>query len=117
LLKFFLHISKAEQEKRLLDREKDPTKAWKLAVGDWQERERWDDYVAAYEDALSKCSTDSAPWYITPADHKWYRNLAITERIVHELRPFRKEWLRRLDEIGEKAKKEIEAFRESNGRS
>src|SRR5439155_7949466 len=56
ILKFYLHISKKEQEERLLEREKDPTKSWKLSVGDWQEREYWDDYNAAYEDALSRCS-------------------------------------------------------------
>jgi len=111
VLKFMLHISKEEQEERLLAREKDNEKAWKLAVGDWQEREHWDDYVAAYEDVLEKCSTDYAPWYVVPANRKWYRNLAITERIVKTLKPYEKEWTKRLEVIGEKAKREIEAFR------
>jgi PPK2 family polyphosphate:nucleotide phosphotransferase len=111
VLKFFLHIDKKEQEQRLLDREKDPTKAWKLAVGDWKERELWDKYQKAYEDALSKCSTKEAPWYVVPANHKWFRNLAITERLVHELRPLKKEWLERLEVIGKKSKAEIEAYR------
>jgi PPK2 family polyphosphate:nucleotide phosphotransferase len=87
VLKFFLHISKEEQRERLLAREKDATKAWKLSADDWIERERWDDYQAAYEAALSKCSTKEAPWQIVPADRKWFRNLVITEAIMAALRP------------------------------
>lgn len=92
VLKFFLHISKQEQEQRLLARETDPVKAWKLAVNDWLERERWADYQNAYEDAIGKCSTADAPWYVIPADQKWFRNLAISEVIVNRLRPFRPLW-------------------------
>lgn len=100
LLKFFLHISKDEQRARLLAREKDPTKAWKLSPGDWIEREKWDDYQAAYEDALSKCSTKDAPWYIVPADKKWYRTLVITETIMAALRPNVPSWQKALAERG-----------------
>jgi PPK2 family polyphosphate:nucleotide phosphotransferase len=113
ILKFYLHISKKEQEERLLEREQDPVKAWKLSVGDWKEREYWDDYTKAYEDALEKCSTEHAPWYVVPADNKWYRNLFVTERILEALRPCRKEWMKHLEEVGEKAKAEIEAYRAS----
>lgn len=113
ILKFMLHIDKKEQEQRLLDREKDPTKAWKLTVSDWKERELWDKYIAAFEDALSKCSTPSAPWFVVPANHKWFRNLAIVEQIVEHLRPFRKQWMKDLEAIGVQAKKEIEAFRKA----
>ncbi len=115
IAKFYLHISKDEQEKRLRDREKATEKAWKLAVGDWREREHWDEYTKAYEDALSHCSTEVAPWHIVPADNKWYRNLAVTERIVELLRPYRKPWLERLEKTGEAAKKELEAYRRENG--
>ena len=115
IVKFMLHIDKKEQEQRLLDREKDPTKAWKLAVGDWKERELWDDYTAAYEDALATCSTAGAPWFVVPANHKWFRNLAIAEQIVEHLRPFRKQWMKDLDAIGVRAKKEIEEFRGAAG--
>jgi PPK2 family polyphosphate:nucleotide phosphotransferase len=87
ILKFFLHISKKEQEERLLEREKETTKAWKLSVGDWKEREFWNDYAEAYEEALSRCSTDCAPWRIVPSDKKWFRNLAVTETLVEALRP------------------------------
>ena len=96
VLKFFLHISKAEQEERLLAREEDPLKSWKLSVQDWQERENWDAYQRAYQDALSKCSTDHAPWHIIPADQKWFRNLAVSEIIVTELRPYKKDWIGKL---------------------
>lgn len=111
VLKFMLHISKEEQEERLLAREQDTAKAWKLAVRDWQEREFWDAYTDAYEDALTKCSTDHAPWQVVPANKKWFRNLAITETIVETLRPYRDGWVERLEMIGEKAKAELAAYR------
>jgi PPK2 family polyphosphate:nucleotide phosphotransferase len=85
ILKFFLHISKKEQKKRLQDRLDDPSKHWKFDVRDLDMRKRWDQYAAAYEDALSRCSTDYAPWYMIPADHKWYRNWAISDVIVRTL--------------------------------
>jgi PPK2 family polyphosphate:nucleotide phosphotransferase len=114
IVKFYLHISKDEQEKRLLQREKETEKAWKLSVGDWQEREYWDDYTAAYEDALGRCSTKRAPWFIVPANHKWYRDLAVTERLVETLRPYRAEWLERLEKVGQTARKELDAYRKAN---
>jgi PPK2 family polyphosphate:nucleotide phosphotransferase len=77
IVKVMLHISKAEQKQRLLDRLADPTKQWKYNPGDLDERGRWDDYQAAYTDALTKCSTEAAPWYVVPADRKWYRNWAV----------------------------------------
>ncbi|MDQ6833858.1 MAG: polyphosphate kinase 2 family protein [Chloroflexota bacterium] len=100
ILKFFLHISKDEQRERLLAREKDPIKAWKLAPGDWIEREKWDDYHVAYEAALSKCNTKDAPWYIVPADKKWFRDLIITETILDTLRPYVPLWQEALADRG-----------------
>jgi PPK2 family polyphosphate:nucleotide phosphotransferase len=85
ILKFYLHISRAEQKRRLADRLEDPTKNWKFEPGDLEERERWDDYIEAYEDALSRCSTKWAPWYIVPADRKHARNLLVTQVIVDAL--------------------------------
>ncbi len=85
ILKFFLYISKDEQKKRLEQRLEDPTKQWKFAMGDLAERKRWDNYIAAYEDVLTRCNTDYAPWHIVPANHKWYRNLAVTGTIVETL--------------------------------
>jgi len=111
IIKFFLHISKKEQEERLLAREEDKTKAWKLAVGDWKERELWEKYQDAYCDALQKCSTEWAPWHIVPADRKWFRDLAILDKIVDSLKPYRNEWIDRLEKIGKCSLEEINAYR------
>lgn len=111
VLKFYLHISKQEQEQRLLEREQDATKYWKLSAGDWREREHWNDYTRAYEDALNQCSAPHAPWFIVPANKKWFRNLAVAEALVAALKPYEKQWMKRLEEVGLKSKAEIEAFR------
>ena len=84
--KFFLHVSKQEQRRRLLERLDDPSKNWKFQASDLAERERWDDYMKAYEEALSKTSTREAPWFIIPADHKWFARLAIAEIVVAALK-------------------------------
>jgi PPK2 family polyphosphate:nucleotide phosphotransferase len=89
ILKFFLHISKDEQKKRIEQRIKDPTKRWKLAPSDFEERKYWNDYQQAYEDALNRCSTKWAPWFIIPADKKWYRNLAVSQIMVETLESMR----------------------------
>lgn len=86
LLKFFLHISKDEQKQRFEERLTDPEKQWKFAVEDLAKREKWDDYMRAYDDVLELCTTESAPWYVIPANQKWYRNLAITRVLVETLR-------------------------------
>jgi PPK2 family polyphosphate:nucleotide phosphotransferase len=109
--KFYLHISKDEQEERLLDREHDLEKAWKLSAGDWVERRSWNEYIAAYEDALSACTTADAPWYVVPADQKWYRDLAVAEILVDLLRPLRGRWLARLAEQGEAELAEVRKTR------
>lgn len=113
LLKFYLHISKEEQEERLLEREQDPTKFWKLSAGDWKERELWGKYTDAYEDAISECSKPHAPWYIVPADKKWYRNLAVADAVVDALKPYKKEWLEHLEQIGRKEMAAISEFRKT----
>lgn len=89
ILKFFLHISKDEQKSRLQARLDHPQKYWKVSPSDLTERQYWDDYVEAYEDALSNCSTKHAPWYIVPANHKWYRNVAISEILLDVLEDFK----------------------------
>jgi PPK2 family polyphosphate:nucleotide phosphotransferase len=111
VLKFFLHISKDEQEKRLHEREKEVGKAWKLSAGDWRERELWDRYQEAYEDALSLCSTQAAPWHIVPADRKWFRNLAISEVLVDTLRGCRDHWRGALEDLSRVRLAELEAYR------
>jgi len=113
VLKFFLHISKEEQEKRLLEREQDPSTAWKLNVNDWKERELWDEYTDVYEDAISRCSTGHAPWTIVPADSKWYRNLVVAEAITDAMRPHREEWLKTLDREGKEGRRELEEYRKA----
>lgn len=77
IVKVFLSIDKDEQRARFQARYDDPTKRWKFAMGDLKERERWDDYQAAFDEALTKTSTDHAPWYVIPANRKWFRNLAV----------------------------------------
>jgi PPK2 family polyphosphate:nucleotide phosphotransferase len=84
-VKVFLHISSKEQKARLLARLDDPTKYWKFNPGDVAERQLWDEYTEAYAAALSKCSTEYAPWYVVPADRKWYRDFAVTSLLVEAL--------------------------------
>jgi PPK2 family polyphosphate:nucleotide phosphotransferase len=85
IVKFFLHIDKDEQLKRFSDRLDDSTKQWKISESDYTEREYWDAYQMAYMDALSKCSFNYAPWYVIPANHKWFRDLAVSQILVDTL--------------------------------
>jgi len=85
IVKCFLHISKDEQKERLQARLDDPTKLWKFNPNDLRERAFWDDYQRAYEAVLTRCSTAHAPWHIIPANHKWYRNYAVTHLLVEAL--------------------------------
>ena len=85
ILKFFLHISWEEQKRRMEKRLTDSRKNWKFSPADLKERERWDDYMKAYQDALRRCSTEDAPWYVVPADHKWFRNWVVSDTIVRAL--------------------------------
>ncbi|MDE2126031.1 MAG: polyphosphate kinase 2 family protein [Armatimonadetes bacterium] len=115
ILKFFLHISKEEQKERLLEREKTTETAWKLSAGDWHERTFWSDYHRAYEEAIETCSTPHAPWFIVPADHKWFRNYVITEAIVEALRPYRPSWEKHLKQVGVAAREELQKMRLAGG--
>ena len=85
VLKFFLHISKDEQKRRLERRLRRPDKRWKFSTADLKERDYWDDYQHAFEDAINETSTDYAPWYVIPANRKWYRNLVIARAIADTL--------------------------------
>ena len=89
ILKFFLHISRAEQRERLIDRLEDPTENWKFRAGDLDDRKLWGSYTSAYRDALRLCSTKWAPWYVVPADSKPVRNLLITQVMNSVLRGLR----------------------------
>ena len=92
ILKFFLHVSPEEQKERLLARLQDPTKQWKYNPGDLKERLFWHEYTRAYEDALSKTSSDYAPWYVIPADKKWYRNWVIANILVETLKDLKMDY-------------------------
>ena len=92
ILKFYLHIDKDEQRERLQARLDEPDKRWKFRKGDLEERELWPEYMKAYEDVLSKTSTEKAPWYIVPANRKWYRNLVIATVLVDTLKGLKMEF-------------------------
>jgi PPK2 family polyphosphate:nucleotide phosphotransferase len=96
-IKCMLHISPDEQRERLLARLDDPTKRWKFNEGDLAERAHWDDYAVAYQDALAKCDTDDAPWYVVPADRKWYRNWAVQQLLLETLRELDPQYPKRED--------------------
>jgi len=85
IVKFFLHIDKEEQLRRFKDRLDEPDKQWKISDSDYTEREYWDDYQQAYMDAISKCSFNYAPWYVIPANHKWFRNLMVSQILVETM--------------------------------
>ena len=80
--KFFLHVSKKEQKRRFLDRIDNPAKNWKFSSNDASERDYWDDYIEPFDDVLGNCSKEHAPWYVIPANHKWFRNLAVSRIIA-----------------------------------
>ena len=111
ILKYFLHITKKEQEERLLEREESPETAWKLNPNDWKERDHWDEYTDAYEDAISKTAAKHASWTVVPANAKWYRNLVIAESIVEALKKRRKDWESTLGKMGREGREELEAYR------
>ena len=108
VLKFFLHVSKDEQKRRLLDRIHNPDKNWKISLGDFQERQHWDAYMQAYDRALKKTSTEYAPWNVIPADNKWYMRAAVSQIIVNKLASLDLHYPR----ITEEKKKEIKDARE-----
>ena len=85
ILKFYLHISPEEQLERFKQRLDDPQRQWKISETDYTERELWSDYIEAFEDAMEKTSTKHAPWYVIPSNHKWFRNLAISEIVADTL--------------------------------
>jgi polyphosphate kinase 2 (PPK2 family) len=112
VIKFFLHVSKGEQKKRLLEREQDPTKAWKLDPSDWTERRYWKSFTKAYEDVFERCASPTAPWHIVPADDKPYRNLVVAEAIVQALRPHKQTWVEALAERGKLGRRALRSLRE-----
>jgi PPK2 family polyphosphate:nucleotide phosphotransferase len=111
--KFFLHVSKKEQMRRFLERIDRPEKNWKFSMGDVRERERWDDYMEAYEDAIRKTATHYAPWYVVPADNKWFTRAVVSAAIVDALASLDLTY----PEISEEKKRELAQAREALVRS
>jgi PPK2 family polyphosphate:nucleotide phosphotransferase len=103
IVKFFLNLSKKEQKERLLAREADPEKRWKVNPADWEERKLWDDYQSAYQEMLEKTSTEGAPWVVVPSDEKWYRNLVVSGELRRRLAPYRAEWRMGMERRGKAA--------------
>jgi PPK2 family polyphosphate:nucleotide phosphotransferase len=105
--KFFLHVSKAEQRRRFLDRLDRPDKHWKFSASDIPERERWDEYMAAYEDTIRHTATPESPWHVVPADNKWFTRLVVAAAIINELESLKLSY----PNVGAEAKEHIEAAR------
>jgi len=101
IVKFFLHISKDEQKERLQARLDDPHKNWKFNPGDLEMRKQWDAYQQAYEDALQHCSTEAAPWYVVPADRKWFRNWVVSDVLVRTLEKLDMKFPKPLENLGQ----------------
>jgi PPK2 family polyphosphate:nucleotide phosphotransferase len=111
VVKYFLHISADEQQKRLLAREAETGKAWKLAVGDWENRKLWDEYQTAYQDAINNCSTEYAPWQVVSANKKWFRNLAVAHSLVETLRGYEAGWNEVLSAQSKANLQELQGYR------
>ena len=107
LVKVFLNVSKEEQRNRFLARLDDPEKNWKFAVGDVKEREHWDEYMEAYEDMIAATSTEHAPWYVIPADRKWFMRMAVADAVVEALEGLKLEY----PTVDEEKRKELEEAR------
>ncbi len=107
ILKFFLHVSKKEQKERFLQRLEDPQKNWKFSATDVEERHYWNDYLNAYEEMIRHTATSYAPWYVIPADHKWFTRYAVAEIIIHRL----KELKLRFPELSKEKLQELESIK------
>jgi polyphosphate kinase 2 (PPK2 family) len=116
IVKFFLHISPEEQLSRFKQRLDDPARHWKISESDYSERELWSEYVDAYEDAMALTSTKRAPWYIIPANHKWFRNLAVSQIIADTMDEMGLEMPSPHVDIAEMRRKYHAAERDEQGR-
>jgi polyphosphate kinase 2 (PPK2 family) len=105
--KFFLYVSKEEQKQRFLERLEEPSKNWKFSLADIAERERWNDYMDAYEDAIRNTATKHAPWFVVPADHKWYTRMVVAGAVIDAL----EEMKLAFPKVDENKKEELEKVR------
>jgi PPK2 family polyphosphate:nucleotide phosphotransferase len=117
ILKFYLHISEDEQLRRFKQRLDDPERHWKISESDYDERECWDDYTLAFQDALSRCSTGYAPWFVVPANHKWFRNLVVSQIVVETLESLKMEFPKPTVDIREVKEKYHKAEKEEAGKN
>lgn len=108
ILKFFLNVSKDEQKERFLKRLETPSKNWKFSAGDLAERQLWDEYQKCYEDAINETSTRQAPWYVIPADKKWFARLAVSEIIIHQMKRLKMEY----PQLEEEQLKNLEEYKD-----
>lgn len=115
VVKFFLHVGEEEQGNRLEERQGNQESAWKISPRDWQERDYWDAYMAAYEVTINATANRDAPWYVVPADHQWFHNLAVAEALVEHLRPYRKAWVAARNRRGKENRAEAERARKGTG--
>jgi PPK2 family polyphosphate:nucleotide phosphotransferase len=119
ILKFYLHISEDEQLRRFKQRLDDPKRYWKISESDYGEREYWDDYTKAFQEALGRCSTGHAPWFVVPANHKWFRNLVVSQIVVETLESLKMEFPKptvEIEEVKEKYHKAEEEEVAKNGK-
>ena len=112
LIKVFLHVGYEEQGRRLEERQRDPATAWKISANDWQARREWDAHMAGWEATINATATPEAPWFVVPADHQWFHNLAVAEVLVDCLRPYRQRWLDARVRRGEEKRAEAEEARD-----
>lgn len=113
VIKVFLHVSEAEQGRRLQERmEEEP---WKISANDFIARRSWPDYMRAYELVIGRTATSASPWLVVPADHQWFHDLAVAEALIERLGAYREDWTTARDEAGEENRKEAEAERERGG--
>jgi len=117
ILKFYLHISDDEQLRRFKQRIDDPARHWKISESDYDEREYWNDYIEAFEDALGRCSTEHAPWFVIPANHKWFRNLVVSQIVVETLESLKMEFPKPTLDINEIKEKYHKAEEEAAANS
>ena len=112
VMKFFLHIGNEEQRQRLEERQGNLETAWKISARDWEAREHWDDYMAAYDATMHATATRDAPWHVVPADAQWFHNLAVAEALAERLRPERERWVRERNRRGREKRQEADEARD-----
>ena len=111
VMKFFLHVGNAEQRHRLEERQENLETAWKISARDWEAREQWDAYMAAYDVTMHATATRDAAWHVVPADAQWFHNLAVAEALAERLRPERERWVRERNRRGREKRQEAEQAR------